>query len=293
MAQVKQGDVLFEVDNQKEQAELAAAQTKLLLVQGQYDQLHQRVKFGDDPVVLQKNEICQAVPFQEQHRVFKTLLENSRQLVDEQLKKTLNVKHYYLKVKELFEKNGASQIEMTESFNVYKADRAVLDQYRACVKFLESKEKSQNLMSPEYLQEEKQLFAKVQDALQTLEQIKFKVQNSIIKAPSEGVIVFSSLKLGDEVREGKKLASIVLKNSSYVMANFAKSEVKRLSPGQPVLIKFEGAAPFKGMVESAFSSSLNVSKKTQLIKISIPAQDELQKLLVPGAHVKVKVVPQK
>jgi membrane fusion protein (multidrug efflux system) len=90
-----------------------------------------------------------------------------------------------------------------------------------------------------------------------------------IYAPIEGVVAQRHVQMGQRVRPGNKLLSIVPLSNSYVSANFKENECRNIKPGQPVTLtsdKYGSGVKFHGQVEG-------LSGGTGAVFALIPAQN--------------------
>ncbi len=138
------------------------------------------------------------------------------------------------------------------------------------------------------------------------DQIRIDLSRTEIRAPVAGVVGARSVRVGQYVRPGGALMSLVPLQQAYVVANFKETQVARLRIGQPVEIHADafGDEAIRGRVESFAPATGaefalipvenavgNFTKITQRLPVRI-AIDRDQKLaggLRPGLSLKVKV----
>lgn len=138
------------------------------------------------------------------------------------------------------------------------------------------------------------------------EQIRIDLSRSEIRAPTAGVVGARSVRVGQYVRPGGALMSLVPLQQAYVVANFKETQVARLRIGQPVEIHADafGSEVIRGRIASFAPATGaefalipvenavgNFTKITQRLPVRI-AIDRDQKLaggLRPGLSLKVKV----
>ena len=137
---------------------------------------------------------------------------------------------------------------------------------------------------------------------------------TVLKAPYDGVVGNLSVKQGDLVSPGMKLAAIVPVRQLYIEANFKETQLRHLMPGQKVKInidamggkEFDGTvaslAPASGAVFSllpAENATGNFTKIVQRVpvRISIPREvldsDRLQAGLSAVVDVDTRTTPTK
>jgi membrane fusion protein (multidrug efflux system) len=138
------------------------------------------------------------------------------------------------------------------------------------------------------------------------EQIRIDLSRTEVRAPSAGVVGAKAVRVGQYVRPGGALMSLVPLSDAYVVANFKETQVARLRLGQPVEIHADafGKEIIKGHVASFAPATGaefalipvenavgNFTKITQRVPVRI-AIDHGQRLaggLRPGLSLKVKV----
>ena len=76
--------------------------------------------------------------------------------------------------------------------------------------------------------------------------------HTVIRAPIDGVVGDRQVEPGDYVQPGTRLLTIVPMASLYVTANFKETQVARMLPGQPAIIKVDAlpGVKLKGEVDS-------------------------------------------
>ena len=130
--------------------------------------------------------------------------------------------------------------------------------------------------------------------------------HAVVVSPIDGVVGDRQAEPGDYVQPGSRLMTVAPLHALYVTANFKETQVARMAPGQPALVKVDalGRSPLKGEVESfapgtgsQFSllpfepGTGNFTKVVQRVPVRIrllPGQPELAKLR-PGLSTTVKV----
>ena len=127
-----------------------------------------------------------------------------------------------------------------------------------------------------------------------------------VRAPTAGVVGARSVRVGQYVRPGGALMSIVPLADAYVVANFKETQVARLRIGQPVEIRADafGRNAIRGRVESFAPATGaefalipvenavgNFTKITQRlpVRIAIDRDQPLSGALRPGLSLTVKV----
>ncbi len=148
--------------------------------------------------------------------------------------------------------------------------------------------------------------AAVAAAQAQLQQAELDLERTTIRAPIDGVVGDRQVQLGQLVRVGAPLMSVVPLQSVYVVANFKETQIESFRPGQPVIIRadiahnlrlrgtVESIAPASGTEFSIIPTDTatgNFTKIVQRVPVRIriePGQDGLE-LLRPGLSVNVTV----
>ena len=151
-----------------------------------------------------------------------------------------------------------------------------------------------------------QSLAQAAAARAAAEQTRIDLSRTEIRAPVAGVVGARGVRVGQYVRPGGAMMSIVPLADAYVVANFKETQVARLRIGQPVTIHADafGDEPIRGRIASFAPATGaefalipvenavgNFTKITQRLPVRI-AIDRNQKLaggLRPGLSLKVKV----
>ena len=132
------------------------------------------------------------------------------------------------------------------------------------------------------------------------------LDNTVIRAPVDGVIGNRAGQIGQYVKPGTQLASLVPLPHVYITANFKETQLTLMRPGQPVEIsvdaypdrviegKVESFAPASGAEFSLLppdNATGNFTKIVQRVpvRIAVPVDGPLSSLLRPGLSVVVNV----
>jgi membrane fusion protein (multidrug efflux system) len=132
------------------------------------------------------------------------------------------------------------------------------------------------------------------------------LDNTIIRAPVDGVVGNKAVELGQYVRAGAQLMAVVPLPAVHIVANFKETQIERMRPGQRVEIsvdaypnvtlegQVESFAPASGAVFSLLppeNATGNFTKIVQRVpvRIAVPDDNPLAGLLRPGLSVEVRV----
>ncbi len=148
--------------------------------------------------------------------------------------------------------------------------------------------------------------ARLQQARANLRLAQDDLDNTVIRAPISGVAGNRARQIGQYVKPGTELLSLVPLPHVYVTANFKETQLTRMRPGQPVEISVDAYPdhPLTGKVESFAPASGaefsllppdnatgNFTKIVQRVpvRIALPKNGPLAGLLRPGLSVTVSV----
>jgi membrane fusion protein, multidrug efflux system len=148
--------------------------------------------------------------------------------------------------------------------------------------------------------------AKLDQLHAALDLARIDLEDTVIRAPIDGVVGNRSVQVGQMVKPGTQLLAVVPLPNVYVVANFKETQVERMRVGQAVSIAvdaFPGSA-ITGTVESFAPASGsefsllppenatgNFTKIVQRlpVRIAVPATNPLAGLLRPGLSVVAEV----
>jgi membrane fusion protein, multidrug efflux system len=148
--------------------------------------------------------------------------------------------------------------------------------------------------------------AKLQQARANLALAQNDVDSTVIRAPVSGIVGNRAGQVGQYVRPGTELLSLVPLPRVYVTANFKETQLTRMRPGQraevwvdaypghPLAGRIDSFAPASGAEFSLLppdNATGNFTKIVQRVpvRIALPRQDPLARLLRPGLSVTVSV----
>jgi membrane fusion protein, multidrug efflux system len=186
----------------------------------------------------------------------------------------------------------------TAEADARKADAAVL-KARAAL----AAEKQQLAVLDSQKREEE---AKLMQAHASLQLARNQLDDTIIRAPVAGVAGNRAGQIGQYVKPGTQLASLVPLPQVYVTANFKETQLTRMRPGQvaevsvdaypdrPISGRIESFAPASGAQFSLLppdNATGNFTKIVQRVpvRIALPPDGPLAQLLRPGLSVTVTV----
>jgi membrane fusion protein (multidrug efflux system) len=148
--------------------------------------------------------------------------------------------------------------------------------------------------------------ARLQQARANLRLAQNDLDNTVIRAPISGIAGNRAGQVGQYVKPGSQLLSLVPLTQVYVTANFKETQLTRMRPGQLTEISIDAYpdVPLQGHIESFAPASGaqfsilppdnatgNFTKIVQRVpvRIALPADSPLAGLLRPGLSVTVTV----
>jgi membrane fusion protein (multidrug efflux system) len=148
--------------------------------------------------------------------------------------------------------------------------------------------------------------AKLGEAEASLRAAETDLSDATIRAPIDGVVGNKAVQVGQFVRAGAQLLSIVQLPDVHVVANFKETQLAGIRPGQPVVLEVDAypGATIMGRVESFAPASGaefsllppenatgNFTKIVQRvpIRVAVPADNPLAGLLRPGLSIEASV----
>ncbi len=132
------------------------------------------------------------------------------------------------------------------------------------------------------------------------------LENTVLRAPVDGIAADLVARKGLRVREGSRLLTLVPLSGLWVEANFKETQMQHMRPGQKVEVRVDAYPdqPLQGRIESfapasgsefalipVENASGNFAKVVQRVpvRIALPAESPLAGLLRPGLSVVVDV----
>lgn len=151
-----------------------------------------------------------------------------------------------------------------------------------------------------------QTVAQAAAARAAVEQARLDLSRTEIRAPVAGVVGARGVRVGQYVRPGGTMMSLVPLGDAFVVANFKETQVSRLRVGQPVEIRtdafgkrvikghIDSFAPATGAefalipVENAVGNFTKIAQRLP-VKVAVDRKQPLAGALRPGLSVDVKV----
>ena len=271
---VREGDVLFRIDDRDYRARLAQAVADV-------DAAEAKLGNVDAETHLQHALIRQA---EAQHRAAEAELSLAIRASDRR--------------RELIRSNSVSQAEVDQSDAARsKAEAGVA----AAAATVEAQEQRIAVLATQ----REAAAAAVEQARAARDLAQIDLDNTVVHAPISGVVGNRQVRIGRLVTPGVALLDIVPVDDLWVVANFKETQIERIRPGQPVRITIDGYpneaiagtvdsfAPGSGSAFSLLPSDNatgNFVRVVQRVPVKIRFVGKpLQGRLVPGLSARVDV----
>ena len=218
-AQVKQGDILVEIDNRDATIALAQAKAELAKAKRQYQQSSANSSSLSSQVIVRDDEINSA----------KAQVAKAQTDVDK-------AKQDYDRRASLAATGAISKEELTSAQSALHTAQANFNVEQAGLSQAESNRKAamSNLAANDALIKgtDENTLPDVLVAQAKVEQAQLDLDRTIIRAPVDGVIARRNIQIGQRVAPGTVMMSIVPISQLYVDANFKESQLAKVRVGQ-------------------------------------------------------------
>lgn len=209
------------------------------------------------------------------------------------------VEQDYTRYQHLFERKLVSQ----QKYQIARADQGKADaDLRRATAILNTQRERIAVLGAE----RKEIEARLQRAAAEARLAATELDETVIHAPSDGVVGNLSARVGQFVEPGRQLMYLVPLSEVYVVANFKETQIEDMHPGAPARLEFDAYpdhpitariasfAPASGAEFSllpAQNATGNFTKIVQRvpIKITLPDDNPLTGRLRPGLSVTVSV----
>jgi len=125
---------------------------------------------------------------------------------------------------------------------------------------------------------------RIREAGMAKDRAQLDLSRTVVSAPIAGIIAMKNIDVGKYVQPGQTLLSIV-KEDTWIVANFKETQIKKMAVGQPVEIKVD-AYPgkiFKGHIESLQAGTGSVFSL-------LPPENATGNFIKVGQRIPVKIV---
>jgi len=218
-AQVKQGDILVEIDNRDATIALAQAKAELAKSKRQYQQSSANSSSLSSQVIVRDDEINSA----------KAQVAKAQTDVDK-------AKQDYDRRASLAATGAISKEELTSAQSALHTAQANLNVAQAGLSQAESNRKAamSNLAANDALIKgtDEDTLPDVLVAQAKVEQAQLDLDRTVIRAPVDGVVARRNIQIGQRVAPGTVMMSVVPISQLYVDANFKESQLAKVRVGQ-------------------------------------------------------------
>lgn len=222
-AQVKQGDILVEIDNRDATIALAQAKAELAKSKRQYQQSSANSSSLSSQVIVRDDEINSA----------KAQVAKAQTDVDK-------AKQDYDRRASLAATGAISKEELTSAQSALHTAQANLNVAQAGLSQAESNRKAamSNLAANDALIKgtDEDTLPDVLVAQAKVEQAQLDLDRTVIRAPVDGVVARRNIQVGQRVAPGTVMMSVVPISQLYVDANFKESQLAKVRVGQTAIL---------------------------------------------------------
>jgi membrane fusion protein (multidrug efflux system) len=160
------------------------------------------------------------------------------------------------RVKNLLEQRTASQQEYD---NAQAANTTAQANYKSALETVEeddSKVEEAQRQAEAAFAEKDMAFSQVSEANTNIAAAQLNLSYTKIFAPADGRVTRKAVEVGDYLQIGQQIMSIV-PTDVWVVANFKESQLKKMQPGQPVVVEIDalGGRRFAAHVDSVQAGS--------------------------------------
>jgi membrane fusion protein (multidrug efflux system) len=272
---VKAGDVVFKIDDGDYRIALDAARAKIATQQATIDRIGRQVNAMQSAVEQANAQMVSADAM------------SKRAQLDYDRQDALSTKGFASRA--IFESSQASRDQTAASV---LAAKAAADAARDNVEVTKAQQAEAR--------------AQLAELQSSLDKAQRDLDFTSVKAPVDGVFSNRLVNTGDFIQAGQRLGNVVPLDDVFIDANFKETQLRRLKPGQPVLIEvdafsnreIEGTvdslAPAAGQVFTLLppdNATGNFTKVVQRVpvRVRVPAAVAKENMLRAGMSVYVRV----
>lgn len=251
---VKYGDVLVKIDDSQLEASMDTAQKKLDTLSTNYIYLENEVNdfYTSNPLIKQ--------------------LETAQSNYD-------YLKSEYSSYKDLYEEGAIPKSTLD------KMQQELNNAY------LKTEELKANIRkSYDNLVHEKSISAKqIEELNSSINELNVKIEDTIIKAPLNGVVKMIEGNVGDLAVVGKPLVAIDDNKEWIIKVNVSENDINKIFVGSEAVLKING---LEGEIDTQVSKIVpNVNSKTRIGLIELgPIKNEKSSMLFSGNSAEVKII---
>jgi len=259
---VQVGQVIAKIDNKAFEIQVEQAEANLAAAKAKYDSL----KAGNRPQQLAQSEAS---------------VEQARVNME-------NVRKKYERTESLFDTGAVSEEQKDAAFTALQVARS---QYQ-------SASQGRSLVSEGATEQDlRYAEAQVAQAVAALKSAQLQLDNSIVTAPTAGIVAKKNVDQGEVIATGQPIFSITNPDDSWIEANIEETAIGKVQLGQIVKFKIDAypGKEFRGEVMevgtatgSQFAlipsdnASGNFTKVTQRLPVKIKVTDAGSVVMKPG-----------
>ena len=284
---VKKGQVLARLDSEPLEISLAQAEGALAQCQANYDKLPDDLKASFAAL----NKAQEGVSAQESKvQYYQTSLDDSERLMDEN--------------QQLFEAGALSRETLDATRSKVQSAKALLDAEQANLRVAQAAVADAAAKNDAANRTSGALYlAQLKSAKAGVDNARYNLKNSEIKAPSDGIVLRMVVQQGENVTAGQTVISICDLGNTWINTNIEEKKIARVKAGQKVEIRIDSypGKVIPGQVEavgnaaqsvfsliSSESVSGNFTKVTQRLTVKVKPLDR-KLVLKPGMSAQIKI----
>lgn len=270
---VKENDILIEIDDSEYKYSLHEAEAKLEVKKS--DLLNKRALYSQQKIIINKKKTLENIAYKDNY------------FSKKEYEKYISLINTGAISKTAFEEKKHDFENKKESFNAAKSDFSIENEN---LKIINT--------------EIKQALSNIKIAQASIDKAEYLLNKTAIRAPTNGRVADLSVRVGQYISSGSNLLTLVPKDNLYIIANFKETQLKTIRNGQLVKIKVDAypSLSITGIVESIspatgsqFSlippdnATGNFTKVVQRVPIRIKFQNTPPKELISGLSVQVEL----
>lgn len=192
-------------------------------------------------------------------------------------------------------KNALSSAKLNMSQQISTAQARIDSAYKA---WQVAKAQFNQLDSPARTQDVRLYQAQVDQAQAEVDSIQNQINNSIIKAPIDGIITKLNYEIGEDTVVGKAVFSMLVDNNFYIEADVSESDINKVKLENPAIItldafgediKFSGSVFFIDPGETVIQGVVYYIVKINLDSNSVASLNQYGDKIKPGMTANITI----
>ena len=240
---VKAGELLLEIKPEDYEVRVAQASTALDAEKSKQSETEHQIELTEKQCEVAKFEVAAASANMEIEKVNMKKAELDFKRAEKLLKMQAVSQEYYDQAKAIYDTSVARLKTAEEELNQALANTEIQKTSMKQVKSTLSVKSSM-----------------VKQKAAMLQEAKLNLSYAKIYSPADGYITKKSVEVGDQLRPGQPVMTVVPLNDVWVIANYKETQLTRVKPGQRVRIKVDTypGRRFDGRVDSIMASTGSV-----------------------------------